>query len=125
MGDHIVAEEGEIESGEHILVQLEGRFVGVYNVDGEYYAYTDWCPHQSGPVCEGELKGTTDISFDRDTLEYGVEGQREWVKDGEILRCPWHAWEFDILDGTAMHDEDIALISHTVNVDDGNVVVSL
>jgi nitrite reductase/ring-hydroxylating ferredoxin subunit len=125
MADHIVAEEGEIEDGEHILVELEGRFIGIYKIDGEYHAYTDWCPHQSGPICEGGVGGTTEISFDRDTLEYGVEGQREWVKEGEILRCPWHAWEFDIITGEARHDDEISLISHSVNVEDGDIVVSL
>jgi 3-phenylpropionate/trans-cinnamate dioxygenase ferredoxin subunit len=22
-----------------------------------------------------------------------------WVREGEILRCPWHGWEFTIKDG--------------------------
>jgi nitrite reductase/ring-hydroxylating ferredoxin subunit len=125
MTEHIVAEAGEIDNGEHLLVQLEGRFIGVYNIDGEYYAYTDWCPHQSGPICEGELKGTTEISFDRDTLEYESDSIRKWVKEGEILRCPWHAWEFDILSGEAIHDDAIRLISHDVFEEDGEIVVSL
>lgn len=125
MGDHVVAAADELDDGDRILVELEGRFIGVYNVGGEYYAYTDWCPHQGGPVCEGELAGTTRITFNRDTLEYGVDGIREWVKDGEILRCPWHAWEFDVLTGEAVHDDRIRLLSHPVTVVDGDIVVSL
>lgn len=121
MADHIVAEESEIGEGERILIELEGRFVGVYKIDGEYYAYTDWCPHQSGPVCEGRLKGTTCTTFDRETLET----TQEWVKEDEVIQCPWHAWEFDVFTGDALHDERISLISHPVTVENGDVVVSL
>ena len=121
MTDYTVVGTDELPPGEHVVVQLEGRLIGVYNVDGEYYAYTNWCPHQGGPVCEGALDGTTEITFDRSCLERSTN----WVKEDEVLRCPWHAWEFDILSGEAMHDHDIRLISHETKIEDDNVVISL
>jgi 3-phenylpropionate/trans-cinnamate dioxygenase ferredoxin subunit len=29
--------------------------VGVYNLNGEYYALEDRCSHDDGPLCEGEF----------------------------------------------------------------------
>lgn len=119
--EYAVADADEIPDGGHLIVQLAGRQIGVFNIDGEYYAHTNWCPHQSGPICEGELDGTTDVTFDRETLEYDLQ----WVKENEILRCPWHAWEFDAVSGECIHDDDVSLISHPVSVQDGEVIVSL
>lgn len=119
--EYAVADADEIPDGGHLIVQLAGRQIGVFNIDGEYYAHTNWCPHQSGPICEGELDGTTDVTFDRETLEYDLQ----WVKENEILRCPWHAWEFDAVSGECIHGDDISLISHPVSVEDGEVIVSL
>jgi nitrite reductase/ring-hydroxylating ferredoxin subunit len=72
-------------------------------------------------VCEGLLSGTTSASFDRETLEY----EKEWIKQGRIVICPWHGWEFDVASGEATHDEDIRLISYPVRVDDGSIVVEV
>ena len=45
------------------------------NIDGEYTAMDNRCPHQGGPLGEG-------------SIEKGDDGQC-W------LRCPWHGWDFD------------------------------
>jgi 3-phenylpropionate/trans-cinnamate dioxygenase ferredoxin subunit len=29
-------------------------------------------------------------------------GEYVWARDGEILRCPWHGWEFDITTGRSI-----------------------
>lgn len=29
-------------------------------------------------------------------------GEYVWAREGEIIRCPWHAWEFDILTGRSI-----------------------
>ena len=39
--------------GERKLVEIGGRSIGVFNVDGEYYALRNRCPHQGGPLCDG------------------------------------------------------------------------
>jgi nitrite reductase/ring-hydroxylating ferredoxin subunit len=121
MTDHVVCEADELGEGERVLVQLEGREIGVFNVDGELRAYTNWCAHQSGPICEGNITGTWEGSFDRDSLETSLE----YCRDGEILNCPWHGWEYDIENGDCLSREGIKLPSHPVEVRDGEVVVSL
>jgi 3-phenylpropionate/trans-cinnamate dioxygenase ferredoxin subunit len=78
-----------------MLVALRGISIGVFNVHGEYYALHNRCAHQGGPLCLGEIVGLP-VST--------VPGEVVWTRDGEILRCPWHRWEFDIKTGKALVD---------------------
>lgn len=120
-GDYVVAKDSAVEDGDYVGVHLEGREIGVFKRDGEYFAYTNWCPHQGGPVCEGHVSGTVSADFDRTTLEQTLE----WTDEGRILLCPWHHWEFDIVTGECKHDDSVRLISHEVYVSDDDVIVSL
>lgn len=121
MGEHVVATTDDLEPGDRIIVELEGREVAVFNLDGEYYAYLNYCAHQGGPLCEGETVGKKEVDFDRETLEYSFE----WTREGEIIACPWHNWEFDLLSGECISREGVRLPSYPVTVTDGEVVVRL
>jgi nitrite reductase/ring-hydroxylating ferredoxin subunit len=122
MTDYVVAAADELGAGERIVVQLEGREVGVFNLDGEYYAYLNWCAHQSGPVCEGITTGTWETAtFDRETLAVELE----WSGDGEVLNCPWHGWEFELRTGECLSKCGVTLPSYPTRVEDGDVVVTL
>jgi nitrite reductase/ring-hydroxylating ferredoxin subunit len=118
--EHVVCEVEELPPGGRVVTDVNGLEVGVFNVDGEYYAFPNWCPHQGGPLCEGPVGGTTAETFDRDSLSYDLR----WVKEGAILRCPWHQWEFDMEDNCFRHDTDRSLPSYPVHVEDGKVVLS-
>ena len=42
--------------GERRLVELAGRRVGVFRLDGDYFALADRCPHRGAPLCSsGEV----------------------------------------------------------------------
>ncbi|MEF8975267.1 MAG: Rieske (2Fe-2S) protein [Halapricum sp.] len=120
MARHIVCDEEEISDGDRFLVELEGKDIGVFKLDGEYYAYVDWCIHQGGPCCEGEVSGSVDASFDPETLEVTLE----WSREGEILLCPWHGWEYDLRTGECRSRKG-KLVSYPVEVEDGAVVVDM
>jgi len=83
----------EFDAGERRIVTLDGFSVGVFNVDGEYYAMKNDCPHQRAPLCEGKLGGTT---------ESDSPGEYNWVRPGQVVRCPWHGWEFDVKTGESV-----------------------
>lgn len=117
MAEYEVARAEEIGEGERAVVQLEGKPIGVFNVDGEYRAYLSWCAHQSGPCCEGTVSGTSRAAFDADTLEVEVE----WIKEEEILNCPWHGWEYDLETGTHLGAADASLSTYPVTVEDETV----
>jgi 3-phenylpropionate/trans-cinnamate dioxygenase ferredoxin subunit len=90
MAKYVVATVNEIPPGERKIVEVEGRSVGVFNIDGEFFALRNSCPHQGGSLCEGRLTGL---------LESSVPGEYTYTRKGEILRCPWHDWEYDLKTG--------------------------
>jgi 3-phenylpropionate/trans-cinnamate dioxygenase ferredoxin subunit len=93
MAKHTVGLVGEIPPGQRKIVDLEGRSIGVFNVQGTFYALRNTCPHQSGPLCRGRLIGLLRASDPR---------HLELSREGEILRCPWHGWEFDVTNGRSV-----------------------
>ncbi len=93
MGRHIVGRVGELPVGARRIVDVEGRSIGVFNVAGTFHALRNRCPHQAAPLCLGSIKGMTLPS---------KPGEYVWARDGEILRCPWHGWEFDLLTGRSI-----------------------
>lgn len=122
MTEHIVASTDELDENERLLVEIEEREISIFNIDGEYHALLNWCMHQGGPCGEGKVSGTiVDADFDRDSLEVSLE----WGKDGEILNCPWHAWEYDIESGECLSREGHNLPSYPVKVENSNIIVSL
>lgn len=95
MGRYIVAPVAEIPPGERKIVEIAGRSIGVFNVDGEFFALRNRCPHQGGPLCHGPVGGFVSSSG---------PGDYHLTRHGEILRCPWHGWEFDIRTGQSWFD---------------------
>lgn len=93
MDRHVVCSADELPPGRRKIVEVRGRSIGVFNVDGELYALRNRCPHRGAPLCKGQL---TDLVTSPEL--YGFELERE----GEILRCPWHGWEFDITNGRSV-----------------------
>ncbi len=113
---YVVARASELPPGSRRIVEVAGRSIGVFNVDGKYHALRNACPHHGAPLCLGPVHGTAVAS---------APGTYEWVRDGEILRCPWHGWEFEIATGRALADPRVRARTYPVSVEDGQVVVSL
>jgi 3-phenylpropionate/trans-cinnamate dioxygenase ferredoxin subunit len=87
---HVVAAVSDLPPGGRKLVTVEGRPIAVFNLGGEFFGLLNRCPHQGGSLCEGALTGL--VTADR-AGEYHVS------RKGEIIRCPWHGWEFDVRTG--------------------------
>ncbi|MBN8906291.1 MAG: Rieske 2Fe-2S domain-containing protein, partial [Rhodospirillales bacterium] len=50
-------------------------------------------------------------------------GQFRLVRQGEMLRCPWHGWEFDIRTGQSWCDPDsVRARSYAVTVEPGETL---
>ncbi len=118
---HTVASADAVPPGERLLVEVEGLEVAIFNVDGDYRAYLNWCAHQGGPACEGALTGRADATYDRQALETRVE----WIDEGETLICPWHDWEYDVRTGRCISKPDVRLPSYPVTVEEGELVIDL
>jgi 3-phenylpropionate/trans-cinnamate dioxygenase ferredoxin subunit len=91
-----VARVNEIPPGGCKIVEVEGRSIGVFNVHGSFVAVLNVCPHELAPVCLGAVRGTALVS---------LPGEYCWGREGEILACPWHGWEFDLITGRALADK--------------------
>jgi 3-phenylpropionate/trans-cinnamate dioxygenase ferredoxin subunit len=69
-----VATCSEMPPGGKKLVEVDGRPIAVFNVDGTFYAIDDVCTHDGGPLAEGELMGCE-------------------------IQCPRHGARFDVRTG--------------------------
>ena len=81
------------------IVQSGSLFLGVYLIDGTYYAIEDRCSHDDGPLCEGD-------------------------REGFEIECPRHGAHFDLRSGKALTlpaTEDVD--TYPVVVRDGEIFV--
>lgn len=92
---YVVAAVGEIPPGGRKLVEVAGRRVVVFNLGGEFFALGDRCPHQGGSLAAGCLTGE---------VSSPAPGEYRYARRGEMIRCPWHYWEFDIRTGQSRFD---------------------
>ena len=68
------AKSDEIAPGQSKMVELNGKKIAIFNVEGAFYAIDDTCTHRSGPLSEGAVSGTT-------------------------VTCPWHGAQYDLKTG--------------------------
>ena len=95
-----VAKEGAVPEGEGRAFAVEGRMVGVYLLDGEYYAMNDFCPHMGASLASG------------------------YVED-HAVSCPWHAWRFSVKDGTWLDNPKIKTDCYPVRVEADMIEVQI
>jgi nitrite reductase (NADH) small subunit len=115
MPRHRVARADEIPERAALIVDVRGVEIGLFRVGDQVVALRNVCPHMADPVCSGTVAGTTLPSA---VYEY------EYGRDGEILQCPWHGWEFDLLTGRHLVEGSRArLRQYPVEIDGGDVYV--
>ena len=81
----------EFTAGDHILC--------VANVNGEYCALDNVCPHQGGPLGMGYVDGTKVV-------------------------CPWHGWQIEAKTGTTDSGQP-AVAVYELRIDGDDVLVKL
>ena len=131
MNRHVVARLRDFPPGSRRIVDAGGRSIGVFNLRGELLALRSSCPHQGAPLCLGIILGRTDA-----TRPFEVT----YLEDQDIIKCPWHGWEFDIRTGRSVFNphrvrvrsyevtvepaaEDPTVETFDVTVEDGFVVL--
>jgi len=76
---HVVAAVADIPPGGRKCVMVNG------------------CPHKGGSLSKGKLTGLVQSS---------APGEYRYGRRGEIIRCPWHSWAFDIRTGRSWCDPE-------------------
>ena len=94
-----VAQVGEIPDGGALVAEVAGRRVAVFNLQGEYRAIDDTCPHAAGSLAQGELDAAG------------------------IVTCPDHGWRFDTADGTWRDYPKLKIDHYQTRVVNGEVQV--
>ncbi len=94
-----VATKDEIAPGEFKLVTINGEQIVLFNLNNEFFALSHNCPHEGGPIGEGELVGSCVI-------------------------CPWHGWMFDVKTGKSPN-RDARIETFEVKVKGNNILVNL
>ena len=74
-------------------VEIEGRTLVIVRTPSGFFALGNRCPHQGGPICHGRITGTMLPSAANEYV-YG--------EDGQVVRCPWHGYEFSIRTGESI-----------------------
>ena len=95
MDRHVVAKVADVAPGDRKLVMVKGRPIALFNLQGEFFAIGDKCPHEAGSLCAGRIVGLA---------EADLPGDYRLTRAGEFIKCPWHGWEFDIRTGQSWCD---------------------
>jgi nitrite reductase/ring-hydroxylating ferredoxin subunit len=113
-----VCHKDELALGQMKPAQLGPiRVVVVRAMDGSLHALAAKCLHQGGPLDRGKLYEHTVTTSD--VGEYVMEAGRE------ILKCPWHGYEYDIRTGQTVFDETRCLPTFATREEGDQVVVEL
>ena len=96
-----VAKSDEIQPGQGKMVEVDGRKIALFNVDGAFYAIDDTCTHRGGPLSEGDL-------------------------DGKQVTCPWHGAVFDVTTGGVLGPPAPKEVSrYNARVEGGDIEVEI
>jgi nitrite reductase (NADH) small subunit len=99
-GYEVVLHRDALQPGQVVEVIIAGKAIAVANIDGEYHACSNVCPHAEGPLGEGQLEGT-------------------------VLTCPYHGWQFDITDGSCVTSPEDAVPVYPVQIVKDAVCVAI
>jgi nitrite reductase/ring-hydroxylating ferredoxin subunit len=72
-----VASTGDLAPGQGKMVEVNGKKIALFNLEGSFYAIDDTCTHRGGPLSEGEI-------------------------EGEQVTCPWHGAIYNIKSGEVL-----------------------
>ena len=101
MGSFVkVCKTNEIKAGFGRSIEVNGKAIAVFNVDGSFYAINDTCGHRGGPLGEGEL-------------------------DGQTVVCPWHGWRYNVTTGENELLPNLPTEKYEVKVEGDDVLVNL
>lgn len=115
MASHVVATTDEIPPGGRKVTSIKGRPIVVFHTNSRYFALYDRCPHRGAKLSDGKLTGL---------VEARKPGKYRYSRRGEIIRCPWHGWEFDLATGRSWCDpRRLRVKSYAVLVESGRQLV--
>lgn len=97
-----VANTADLPAGQAVIVEVAGRTIALFNVNGAYYALDNTCMHRGGPLGEGfvDPKNLT-------------------------VQCPWHGWIYSLASGASPVDSMARVEKFEVMVEGEDVKIAL
>lgn len=94
------ASSSDLKPGENKVVNVNGTEVGLFNVNGEFFAISNTCLHRGGPLGEGFL-------------------------EEDVVTCPWHGWRFNVKTGENIMMPNAKVAKYAVKVEGNDVMVAV
>ena len=95
-----VATKSELPAGSGKVVDVEGKEIALFNMDGTFCAIDNICKHQGGPLGEGYLEGA-------------------------VVTCPWHGWEYDVSTGACQTNPAVKQAQFNVKVEGDDILIEV
>ncbi len=113
--EHYVGRTEQVPDRQALIVEIDGKSVGVFKIGDRLYAVRNVCPHKQAPLCRGTVGGTM-LPSRPGELEFGLEDR--------VLKCPWHGWEFDLETGQCLFGVSGRRVkTYPVRADEGHIYV--
>ena len=114
-----VGKESEFEDRDRKIIAQGDLEIGVFHVNGDFYAYENNCVHQGGPVCQGKILNKVEEVLADDKTSKGLKFSESDVH----IVCPWHGYEYNLMTGRHPGDRNVRLKPYEVKISDGEVYV--
>lgn len=106
----------DVAVGQPKIVSFGRISIGIFQLTDGYAALLNICPHRAGQLCEGPICGTTKTT---DKQEFVYE------RAGELVRCAWHGWEYDIRTGQCLVDDKLKARTYPLQVEGDDIYIDL
>jgi nitrite reductase/ring-hydroxylating ferredoxin subunit len=90
----------DLPPGASLEIECDGRVIALFNRGGVIHAVDGICPHQGGPLAEGECQGT-------------------------FVTCPWHGWQIDLATGRSPTQPRLVHPVYPVTIEGQDVLVEV
>lgn len=118
---YLVGAKSEFSEGSRKVISCDGTEIGVFLIDGAFYAWHNECSHRNGPVCQGRL-------YKRVLEPVDANGETRMLAfDDDVTNivCPWHGYEYDVKTGKNQGSDLFRLKPAKVEEMGGNIYVVL
>lgn len=113
---HFACKAADVPDGEAKILTISNMPVGIFKLNDGFHALLNICPHKGAALCEGPVCGTTK---ETDKTEFVYD------RAGEIIRCAWHGWEFDIRTGAFLVDPSVKTRTFEVSAEGEDLFVTI
>lgn len=95
MTRHVIAPVDSFAHREIRHIEVDGKGICLLRLNDEFFALADRCPHGGARLSGGRISNT---------VESDGPGDYRVCRQEEMLKCPWHGWEYDVRTGQSWSD---------------------